>query len=81
MIRRSPTADERRICVLPQHCENILLVFQLGEVNACLAQRPRQRPEIIVELRSVTVNDETYREPDPPKRYRPRLRLHDLLRE
>ena len=26
MIRRSPTADERRIYVLPQHCENILLV-------------------------------------------------------
>ena len=23
----------------------------------------------------------TYREPDPPKPYRPRLRLHDLLRE
>ena len=31
MVRRSPTADERRIYVLPQHCENILLVFQLGD--------------------------------------------------
>ena len=33
MIRRSPTADERRIYVLPQHCENILLVFQLGDTE------------------------------------------------
>ena len=31
MIRRSPTADERRIYVLPQHCESILLGFQLGD--------------------------------------------------
>ena len=45
---------------------------------------PLPEPEIIVELRLLTVNDEhTYhgREPDPPKRYRPRLRLHDPLRE
>ena len=30
MIRRSPTASESRIYVLPQRCENFL-VFQLGE--------------------------------------------------
>ena len=40
MIRRSPTADERRIYVLPQHCENILLVFQLGEGHPVIWRSP-----------------------------------------